>query len=187
MTATTYVALLKGINVGKAKRIAMADLRALLAGLGYDDVATLLQSGNAVFTASATAPKVTAAIEKGLLDECGLDVAVVVRTEAQLAAAVAADPFTDLADDPSKHLLGFLSGVPEASKLTAFDDLVTSKNVDPDVGGVYRIEKDHCYLWCPQGVSKSSFAMVDWDRKLGVTVTMRNFATIGKLLDMTKV
>ena len=58
---TTYVALLRGINVGKAKRIAMADLRALLEGLGYTDVATLLNSGNVVFKVGGGAAKRLAA------------------------------------------------------------------------------------------------------------------------------
>ena len=182
---TRYVALLKGINVGKAKRVAMADLRAMLSGLGYADVATHLQSGNAAFSATGAAAKVGAAIEKGLRDELKVDVRVVVRTHSQLVEAIEADPYADIAEDPAKHLLGFFSAVPDADRLAAFEELVESKKVDPEVGGLHHIDRDHCYLWCPQGALKSLFGAVDWDRKLSVTVTMRNWTTVLKLVEMS--
>ncbi|SDO80397.1 Uncharacterized conserved protein, DUF1697 family [Nakamurella panacisegetis] len=182
---TRYVALLKGINVGKAKRVAMADLRAVMSGLGLADVATHLQSGNAAFTAEDPGDAVGRAIEKALLDELKLDVRVVVRTHAQLVAAVGSDPYSDIADDPAKHLLGFFSAIPDAGRVAAFEDLVKAKHVDPAVGGLHHIDRDHCYLWCPQGALKSLFGTVDWDRKLGVTVTMRNWTTALKLVEMS--
>jgi uncharacterized protein (DUF1697 family) len=185
MPTTRYVALLKGINVGKAKRLAMADLRDLLGGLGYTDVVTYLQSGNVAFTASESAAAVGAAVHARLLSELKLEVAVVIRTRSQLAAAIDADPFADLADDPAKHLLGFLSAVPATARVTAFDEFLTARHPDPDVVGRYRIDRDHCYLWCPQGVNKSLFGTVGWDGKLGVTVTMRNWTTALKLLDIS--
>jgi uncharacterized protein (DUF1697 family) len=88
---TVCVALLRGINVGKAKRIAMADLRALIEGLGYTDVRTLLNSGNVVFSASrgATAA-IAAAIEKAIVARFGFSAAVVVVTAKELEAIVAA-------------------------------------------------------------------------------------------------
>jgi uncharacterized protein (DUF1697 family) len=190
MTDTRYVALLKGINVGKAKRIAMADLRAILTGLGYGDVITHLQSGNAAFTLSSAAgphaaDTVGTAIERGLVAELGVDARVVVRTHRQLVEAVAADPFADLADDPSKHILGFFSDVPTAAKVSGFEAFVAARDLDPEVAGLHSIDGDHCYLWCPQGVSKSLFGTVDWDRKLGVAVTMRNWSTALKLVEMS--
>src|ERR1035441_1121009 len=76
----TFVALLRGINVGANKRIAMADLRELLTGLGFTDVRTLLQSGNAVFTARAARPeKLAERIEETIDDQFGLDVRCLVR------------------------------------------------------------------------------------------------------------
>lgn len=185
MVRTRYVALLKGINVGQAKRVSMADLRTLLGGLGYTDVVTHLQSGNAAFTASGTPGETVAAIESGLRTKLGVHAGVVLRTHRQLVAAVRADPFAEIADDPAKHLLGFFSGRPEATKLAAFEQFVEVKGVDPEIGGRYRIAGDHCYLWCPRGVLKSLFGTVDWDRRLGVTVTMRNFNTLRKLLEMS--
>jgi uncharacterized protein (DUF1697 family) len=185
MPKTRYVALLKGINVGKAKRLAMADLRDLLSGLGYTDVVTHLQSGNAAFTGSGTPAAVGTAVRASLLSELKLDVAVVIRTRDQLVTAIDADPFADLADDPAKHLLGFFSAVPAKARLTAFEEFLAARDPDPDVVGQYRIDRDHCYLWCPQGVLRSLFGTVDWDAKLDVTVTMRNWTTALKLLEMS--
>ena len=99
--------------------------------------------------------------------------------------AIEADPYADIADDPAKHLLGFFSAVPAADRLAAFEELVESKQVDPEIGGLHHIDRDHCYLWCPQGALKSLFGTVDWDRKLGVTVTMRNWTTALKLIEMS--
>ena len=185
MANTRYIALLKGINVGKAKRVAMADLRAMLSGLGYQDVATHLQSGNAAFAAAGSAASVRAAMESGLRADLGVDVKVVVRTHAQLVAAVRADPYAGIADDPARHLLGFFSAVPEKGKLAAFEEFLAGREADPATQGLHRIAGDHCYLWCPQGVSKSLFATVDWDRQLGVTVTMRNWTTALRLIEMS--
>lgn len=185
MSERRYVALLKGINVGRAKRIAMADLRDLLSGLGYQAVATHLQSGNAAFGAPAAAGDIGPAIESALQRKLGVTVRVVVRTHDQLAKAIAADPYGAIADDPAKHLLGFFSEVPDRTRVAAFKDLVADRKGDPDVVGSYEIQRDHCYLWCPKGVNVSLFATMDWDRKLGTTVTMRNWTTALKLLEMT--
>src|SRR5687767_14025081 len=101
--ATRSVALLRGINVGKAKRVAMADLRALFEGLGYTDVATLLNSGNVVFAgakgkAQGTAQRIEAEIERC----CGFTSRVTIVSGADLARVLAEDPLADVADDPSR-------------------------------------------------------------------------------------
>lgn len=186
MTDTRLLALFKGINVGKAKRIAMADLRRVLAELGYGDVATHLQSGNAVFTAAGDVSEVAAAVRIRVRTELGVDAAVVVRTEHELAAAIAADPFGDRADDPAKHLLGFFSAVPDVGRVAAVDQLLDARELDPEVADGHLIADDHCYLWCPQGVLKSPFGTLDWDRKLGVVVTMRNWTTVLRLADLLR-
>jgi uncharacterized protein (DUF1697 family) len=185
MENTRYVALLKGINVGKAKQLAMADLRDLLNGLGYTDVVTHLRSGNAAFSGAGSAAEVEGKVRAALLGQLGLDVAVVIRTHAQLVVALEADPYADIADDPAKHLIGFFSAVPTPAKVTAFEQFLDARNDDPDAVGLHLIVRDHCYLWCPRGVNNSLFGTVDWDRKLGVSVTMRNWTTATKLLEMS--
>lgn len=184
-TSTRYLVLFKGINIGRAKRIAMADLRRVLGELGYGNVATHLQSGNAVFSAAEDAPAVAAAVRTAVRAELGVDAAVVIRTEQQLSAAIAADPYSDIADDPGKHLLGFFSAVPDAERLAAFRHFLDAQHFDPDVAGLHSIGDDHCFLWCPQGSLLSPFGTVDW-RKLGVTVTMRNWSTVLRLAQLLK-
>jgi uncharacterized protein (DUF1697 family) len=184
VTETRYLALFKGINVGRAKRIAMADLRRVLEGLGYSGVATHLQSGNAVFGAQRDAGAVAAAVREAVRTELGVDAAVVVRTRSQLEAAIAADPFGAIADDPARHLLGFFSARPDADLLRSFQATLDQQQADPDIAGACSISGDHCYLWCPQGVLKSPSGTVDWDRRLGVVVTMRNFSTVLRVAAM---
>src|SRR5207247_1514794 len=90
--ASRQVALIRGINVGRAKRVAMADLRVLVEGLGYGDVRTLLNSGNVVFTTPRAAPGNAAArIEKALATELGVSARVTVLTAKELADAVSAN------------------------------------------------------------------------------------------------
>ena len=101
-----YVALFKGINVGKAKRIAMDDLRALLGKLGYTDVQTLLNSGNAVFTAAAEpALKLAEHIRQAVLTKTGVDALVIVKSAKDLAAIVAGNELGKVATDPSRLLV----------------------------------------------------------------------------------
>lgn len=180
--ATTLIALIRGINVGPSKRVAMADLRELLTGLGYADVRTHLQSGNAVFSTGAKAATVAAEIEDALADKVGVRASVVVRTGRQLAAAVAADPLGEIADNGSRHFLGFLSAEPDPAKVAAVPELGEDADTAPDV---VRLVGDHLYLWCPNGILKATFSKVDWDRKLGVVVTMRNWNTATKLAELS--
>src|SRR6185295_15183239 len=101
-----YVALFRGINVGKAKRIAMGELRALLDKLGYADAATLLNSGNAVFTGNAEPSTTHAArIRKAVLEKLGVDALVIVKSAKDVAAIIAGNAIAKLATDPSRLLV----------------------------------------------------------------------------------
>jgi uncharacterized protein (DUF1697 family) len=178
--ATTKIALIRGINVGTAKRVAMADLRKMLTGLGYADVRTLLNSGNAVFATDDSSAKVTAAIEHGLREDLKVPARVLVRTRAQVVAAMAADPLGDTATDGSKHFLGFLDSSP-TNPVGDIAELAQDADTAPDIA---RLVDDHLFLWCPNGISKATFAAVNWDKKLGTAVTIRNWNTVGKLVDL---
>src|SRR3954468_14393721 len=117
-----YVALLRGINVGGNKKVPMARLRELLQGLGYTEVATLLQSGNAVFTSKEKSPaKVVKQLEAAIAEEFGFEVSVVVRTRDEVAAAIKANPLPGAEDNPSQFLVTFLSDVPEQKRLKEID------------------------------------------------------------------
>ncbi|MEP6561096.1 MAG: DUF1697 domain-containing protein [Nakamurella sp.] len=181
---STQIALIRGINVGTAKRVAMADLRKMLTSLGYTDVRTLLNSGNAIFGTTASVAEVTAAIEKGLEDSLGVPAKVLVRTRAQVATALAADPLGEVATDGSKHFLGFLVGKPTRKAIDDIVELTDHERTAPDIA---RLVDDHLYLWCPNGISNATFAKMNWDKKLGTAVTMRNWNTLTKLVALAPV
>lgn len=168
------VALLRGINVGKAKRLAMADLRALVEELGYADVRTLLNSGNVVFAApGVTAGEAAARIEEAIAARVGFSSRVTVLTAAELAAAVAGNPLLELADNPSRLLVAVLS------------DPADRRLLEPLVGQdwapeVLALGARVAYHWCPDGVLASRLAEA-MGRALGDAVTTRNWATMTKL------
>ena len=171
-----YVALLRGINVGGNKKVPMARLRELMEGLGYTDVATLLQSGNAVFTSKEkSAAKVVKQLEAAIAGEFGFEVSVVLRTRDELAAAIEANPLPGAEEAPSHFLVTFLSDVPDPKKLEAIDPAAYL----PDE---FRLVGREIYARFPNGIGTSKLATVLMGAKLGVTPTARNWGTVTKLL-----
>jgi uncharacterized protein (DUF1697 family) len=155
----------------------MARLRDVLSDLGYTDVRTYLQSGNAVFTAPARPADAAAGIENAIAGEFGVECRVIIRTVPQLAAVMAADPLLDFLGNPSRHFVAFLDGPPRHDGV--------KRLTDEDYGeDQLRIVDDHVYLWCPKGISSSRFARVNFDRILGAAVTMRNWNTVTKLAEL---
>jgi uncharacterized protein (DUF1697 family) len=172
--ASTQIALIRGINVGRAKRVAMADLRALVEDLGYGDARTLLNSGNVVFTTPRAAPGDAAArIAKALAAVLGVSARVTVLTAKELAAAVTANPLLEVADDPSRLLVAVLSNPADRPKL----EPLLKQDWAPDV---LAIGARVAYLWCPEGMLASRLAEAV-SRVLGDAVTSRNWATMMKL------
>lgn len=170
---STFVALLRGINVGKAKRIPMEVLRALLAELGYSPVATLLNSGNAVFhAAKGASADHAAAISDALARQLQLDVPVIVHSSREFAAVVAENPWPS-APDPSRLLVAFVQDAQALSGLRAIERLLAPS--DQFVQGHHA-----AYLHCAGGIleSKAGEALLG---KLGKQCTTRNWATVCKL------
>ena len=89
----TYVALLRGINLGSRNRVAMGDLRQVVGALGGEDVQTYVQSGNVVLRSNQSASELAGAIEEGIRQTLGLDVTVIVRSQARLAKIIQGNPF----------------------------------------------------------------------------------------------
>jgi len=169
-----HVALIRGINVGRAKRVAMADLRALVEGLGYRDVRTLLNSGNIVFTAPGKAgDDAGPRIEKAMAARLGVSGRVTVLTAAELSAAVRENPLGKLARDPSRLLVTVLSRPADRARLQA----LTRQDWAPDA---LAIGRRVVYLWCADGMLESRLATAVW-RLLGDAATSRNWATLTKL------
>jgi uncharacterized protein (DUF1697 family) len=172
-----FVALLRGVNVGKANRLAMADFKGLLLGLGYSDVATLLNSGNAVFTSPGGSALNHADIIAGALAESlGLKVSVVVKSCDEWAAAVAGNPIAVPDADHSKFLVAFANGPAALQALGALQALI----LPPERLVVGR---EAAYLYCANGIldSQAGTALLG---KVGRSVTTRNWATTLKLLSL---
>ena len=170
----THVALIRGINVGRAKRIAMADLRALVEDLGYGDVRTLLNSGNIVFTTPRAAPgKASARIEKSVAERLGVSARVTVLTAAEVAAAVDGNPLLKIADNPSRLLIAVLNNSADRSKLQP----LLKQDWTPEA---LALGDRVAYVWCANGILASRlFESVA--RALADAVTSRNWATVLKL------
>jgi uncharacterized protein (DUF1697 family) len=174
---TRYAVLLRGINVGRAHRIAMADLRDLLSAAGYGEVRTLLQSGNVVLDADQPAGKLTRSVEQALEDRFGFAVPTVVRTADELRAVVASDPLGDVVTDPSRYVVSFSADAVPA-------DLVERLAAVDAGDDRYAVEGRELYLWCPDGQLKSPLAAALAKHRGGPTGTARNWATVLKLVDL---
>ncbi len=174
MTTRRYIALLRGINVGRAKRIAMADLRRLVAKLGFSHVRSLLSSGNVVFSAAPLASAAAAqAIEEALVLRLGVAARVTVMTSDELNAVVAANPLLPVAADPAR-LLAFI--VKEAGALGALAPLAGQDWGEEALA----VGPRAAYVWCPQGVLACKAAEAV-GKLLGDSVTARNWSTLMRL------
>ncbi|MGY1581288.1 DUF1697 domain-containing protein [Streptomyces sp. MN13] len=178
---TTYAALLRGINVGGSKKIPMAGLRALIEGLGHDEVRTYLQSGQAVFAAGhgdeeSLAAGLTRAIEK----QYGFPVDVIVRDHAYLKAVADACPFpaADL-EARQLHVTYFSAPVDEAR--------FAEVDRDAHLPEEFRLGDRALYLYAPDGLGRSKLADVLSRPRLtkGLIATTRNWNTVLKLVELT--
>ena len=171
---STFVALLRGVNVGSAKRIPMAVLRKILTELGFTGVSTLLNSGNVVFSAGKAAPaKHAAAIAAAISRELRVEVPVLVKSAADLAFIVAECPFKRLALNPSRLFVAFAADSQALARLAPIGALAAPPEQ-------FVVGRHAVYLHCPDGVlkSKAGEALL---AKVGPAVTTRNWATVQKL------
>ena len=169
------VAFLRGVNVGSHNRVAMTELRHAIAGAGFGEVRTYLQSGNVVLSSDEPAREVELEIERQLTTRFGLDVRVVVRTGEELAAVVRLDPLRDVASDPKRYQVTFLSAELEPAVLARLE----AAAVEPERCLVLGRE---LYAWHPEGIARSPLWSFIAGRGLGVTATARNWTTVTSLL-----
>jgi uncharacterized protein (DUF1697 family) len=173
------VALLRGINVGRAKRIAMADLRALVERLGGGGVRTLLNSGNIVFTPPrGTAEEIAARIGQAIQARLQVATRVTVLDGREVAEAVRRNPLAAVASDPSR----FLVLVPRTARDLPRLKPLLEERFAPEV---LALGRRVAYLWCAEGVRDSAL----WkavDKVLGEEGTARNMTTMTKLLEMVE-
>lgn len=176
---TTYVALLRGINLGARNKVAMPALRTLVESLGHEDVQTYIQSGNVVFRSAAAKKDLAADLEAAIAGEFGVKAAVVLRTRAEVEKAVAGNPFVAAgADENALHVV-FLGSPPTKA---------AAKTLDPDRSppNEFALRGAEVYLHCPNGFGRSKLS-VDWfERKLGGPATIRNWRTVTTLAELCK-
>ena len=176
-----YIAMLRGINIGPHKRVKMQKLRASFEGLGFDAVATYIQSGNVVFkTGRASPASLSRKIEEKLLADFGFSVSVILRTRDEMEKLIGDNPLLrEKGIDPVKLHVAFLSEAPTPAALAKLQTLT----LPPD--RVRCLDKE-LYLYFPNGTSGSSLWKHPLDRVLSVVTTTRNWNTVNQLCAMAK-
>jgi uncharacterized protein (DUF1697 family) len=173
------VLMLRGINLGPTRRVPMADLRALFADAGYGNVRTYVQSGNVVLDSTATPAELERQAATLISDRFGFEVPVVVRTRRQLAAVVKLNPLGDVADNPKRYQVSFLSAKPGAKTI----EMLQAAAVGQERVVAHGRE---IYAWHPDGVARSKLwnALAGKGLGPGVIATARNWTTVVTLLEM---
>ena len=172
----TFIALLRGINVGGHKKVPMATLRELLAKDGLTNVQTYIQSGNVVFQSSKEAIELEKIINKIILDYFGFEVSVIVKTPEELQTILDDCPFQK---DKKEHSFFIMfNKIPDA-ELVADAQQISYENEE------IIIIRDALYFYCSIGYGKSKFNMNTFERKLKVIGTARNYNTMIKLLSLS--
>jgi uncharacterized protein (DUF1697 family) len=171
---SSQILLLRGINLGAHKRIAMPELRALLTDAGFGEVRTYVQSGNVVAFSDEPPAEVASEAERLIARRFGFDVAVIVRTAEELAEVVRRNPLADVAVNPKRYQVSFLEAEPDAAVL----ERIAALRVEPE--RLVAIGRE-LYAWHPNGIARSKM----WDKLagpgLGVRSTARNWTTVTAL------
>ena len=176
----TYIALLRGINLGPRNKIAMADLRDLLVSLGLENVRTHILSGNVIFTSRRrSAARLEGSIERAMRQRFAFDIRVLVRTVDELAGVVEGNPLPEAAPDGSRLFLLFLDRQPDRDRIEAIDPA----DYQPEE---FRIGDRVIYVWFKFGLQASKLAGMLTDKRLGVAVTNRNWNTVTRLLELAR-
>jgi len=179
----TYVALLRGINVGGRNKVAMADLRQLAESLGHADVATYIQSGNLVFTSpKADTGALAGTLEQEITQRLGVTSAVVVLSRSELAQAIADNPFPDEPDPRRVHAVFRQDDrSPEAIQAVA---ALQQKSRAAGSADEAVIVGRTLFLHTPEGFGRSDLAAQLFRSSTQAAGTARNWATVTKLMAM---
>ena len=179
MPTQSYIALLRGVNLGPRNKIGMADLRDLVAALGFADPQTLVNSGNVVFHGAV---RPSSAIERQLeaatRERLKLETVVIVRTATEWKRLVAGNPFRDEAVRDPGHLLAVvLKDSVAAARVKALQSAIVGRE---RVGG----HRGHVYAVYPDGVGRSKLTLALIEKQLGVPATGRNWNTVLRLKEL---
>jgi uncharacterized protein (DUF1697 family) len=172
---TTHVALLRAVNVGGRGKVAMADLRAILADLGWETPQSVVQSGNLVFRSQPTGAALEALLETEAEARLGLATDFLVRTASEWTDIIGANPYRAMAkDDPSHLLVMPLKADPDAAGLEALRSGIAGRESIEAVGR-------ELYIAYPDGIGTSKLTGAVIERRVKTRGTARNWNTVTKL------
>jgi uncharacterized protein (DUF1697 family) len=176
VTTERHVALLRGLNVGGANRISMADLAAIFAQAGAAEVTTLQAAGNVLLTAAADEVAAISARAEAALKARGLGSTLVLRTREALLAAAAEHPFLARGADPARCYVAFLAARPTAA---------AARSLEPDRSppDAFELRGRELYLWLPGGAGGSRLTNAWMDSRLGTVSTVRGWKTVQALAE----
>lgn len=176
---TTFVLLLRGVNVSGHKRVPMADLRELATSLGLTDPQTYVQSGNLVVGADRSEAEVAESLQAAIENRFGFEVRVISRPATQFIDIASSHPYSSLDLDERFLHVAFLDRTPEDE----VGMLIDAADYEPD-----RFEANgrEIYLAYPNGSGRSKLNHTLLERRLGVTLTARNWRTVLKLAAMVR-
>jgi uncharacterized protein (DUF1697 family) len=173
--ATTYLALLRGINVGGHNKLPMSELRSLASSIGWKDAQTHIQSGNVIFTTSASATVAESQLEQAVARHFSLQIVVVVRSVADWSLYLKGNPFLkEVRTEPDRVMLALARKSPSALAPAALRERAANGE---------RVVQFRDALWFhfPGGVGRTKLSPAVLDRLVGSPVTMRNWRTVKKL------
>lgn len=178
---STFISMLRGINVSGQKRLPMDSLRELYTGLGFTAVQTYVQSGNVIFQASDDPVLLTGRLEQRIQEAYGYEVAVFIRQAEDFRLILDNNPFlTERHEDPTKLYVTFLYQAPaEAAWEKA--------NPPTGISDEFARGDRSVYVFCPNGYGRTKLSIDFFEQKLGVQATTRNWNTVNALYQMAKV
>jgi uncharacterized protein (DUF1697 family) len=175
-----FVALLRGINVGPHRQMAMRDLVEVCDGLGYAEVETYLRSGNVVFRASGgSASRIAGALEGAIVERFGFEVTTLIRTPRQLESVQAGNPYLERGAKIDRLHVTFLQARPPKAAVDAIDS-------EEGRGDEFEVVGREVYLHCPNGYGRSRLTNPFWERRLRTEVTTRNWKTVNALVELAR-
>lgn len=178
--ASTYVALLRAVNVGGRGKVAMADLREWCDDIGFEDAVTYIQSGNVVFSSPVTdVAGLSVALADRIEAGCGVRTSVIVRPASELAEVAASNPFLVPGAEPRRLHVAFLADAPAAERVAALDP-------DRSPPDAFAVAGRHVYLSYPNGSGRSKLTNDYLERTLATVATARNWNTVTKLVELAE-
>jgi len=179
---TTFISILRGINVSGQKKILMADLKSLYDQLGFNDVTTFIQSGNVIFKSKkkGSDQAVAKAIGQAILKKYKFKVPIIIRTAEEMQKVISENPFPKQKGINIEKLhVTFLAEVPDKAQVISISHL----DFSPDK---FIIAGKEVYLYTPGGYGITKLSNNFFENKLKVTATTRNWKTVNKLAELAE-